>query len=161
MSWVQSCDVYEALNALERGGERHIDGKLFRLVAGRTPEDKLFQVVNRHGGMKDHFSLLDAVHFALTGELVPDPGFRDLREPYLCEQCDALQKVHTWRDRRRCSACGLSLCASCQTEHQEPHEPRLPSERALAVGAVVFEAACDAVRDLLPAAWMLTRGSRP
>lgn len=166
MSWVDSYEIYEALNALERGADRYIDGKQFRLVAGGVPEDKLFQVVNRCTGLKDHFTLLEAVDFALKGELYSDPGFGDHRRPFDCQQCDATVKVRSWRDTVRCSPCGLLLCAVCRLEHQEQHEldleyRRQPSERALAEEAAEFDAVCDVVRNLVPAAWLMTRGQRP
>jgi hypothetical protein len=123
--WVASHDVYEALNALERGKERHIDGKCFRLVAeGNGPGEKLFQVVNRGTGLKDHFFLAEAVEFALRGELVPNPGFQGKDRQQVCYLCDSVipRKEHRgWS--HGCAACGLiDLCSSCRTVHQDAHE---------------------------------------
>lgn len=121
MSWPVSLDVYEALDALPLYGERHIDGKLFRLVAGATPGDKLFQVVNRPLGLQEHFTLAGAVQFALRGELVPRPDVADLRAAYACEECGArTQPAHNYPSRG-CVVCALKLCADCRDEHFERH----------------------------------------
>jgi hypothetical protein len=150
MSWPVSLEVYEALDALPLYGERHIDGKLFRLVAGTTPGDKLFQVVNRPCGLPDHFALADAVRFALRGELVPRPDIVDLRVPYACEECGERTKPAHNSPGSGCSACALRLCADCRGEHLERHEAdrmyrsagspetqaRRAEEHALVVGVV-------------------------
>jgi hypothetical protein len=121
MSWPVSLEVYEALDALPLYGERHVDGKLFRLVAGAAPADKLFQVVNRPCGLPDHFALVDAVRFALRGELVPRPDVADLRAPYACEECGArTQPAHNYPSGG-CVVCALRLCAACRGEHFERH----------------------------------------
>jgi hypothetical protein len=163
-SWVASYDVHEELNALERGEERHIDGKCFRLVAeGNGPGEKLFQVVNRGTGLKDHFFLVEAVEFALRGELVPNPGFQGKDRQHVCYLCDSVipRKEHRgWSDG--CTACGLiDLCSSCRTVHQDAHESdplfsELPSAARLEFEREEHKAVAAIVGGLGPAARVLS-----
>lgn len=157
-----SLDVYEALDALPLHGERHIDGKCFRLVAGSTHADKLFRVTNRPCDLEDHFFLTEAVEFALRGKLWNDPGFRDPKADRQCELCDCSIPFKYHRGRSEgCTACGLyDLCSDCRQAHQAGHDAdhdysALPNERTLAQDREGFAQVREIVLGLVPAAMVL------
>lgn len=153
--WVASSDVWEELDALERGAQVAINGKTLRLVAGSTSHDKLFEVVNRGCGLQRFFTLPDAVDFALRGELYPHPAFADPYAPRACPQCAVLTKprVKGSPALASCYVCMLDMCWTCISAHEDQHDAdpayRLaPTAAQLQAEAEEYGYAMDVVRGI-------------
>ena len=116
--WVASCDLYDALDALELDQARYFNGRLIkRLYCG----GKLFKVDFQHNLLETQIlPIVEAVRFVLC----PPTGYTfKHRGPKECPVCRRMAKRcgGDLYPLVSCTPCMLWMCRPCLTQHQDSH----------------------------------------